>query len=142
MKQELIFLPVVAMGLLTASVWVRLYIVRLGEMRAQRIRPQDLASRANASLLKQTAPADNFMNLFELPVLFYTLAVVLYVLNFVDPVYVWLAGLFVALRYVHSIIHITYNKVVHRFFAYALGGAVLWIMWCRFAFQLVGRLSA
>jgi hypothetical protein len=40
-----------------------------------------------------------------------------------------LAWLFVALRLVHSGIQCTYNKVVHRFYAYFAGGVVLWTFW-------------
>ena len=142
MKQELILLPVVAMAVLTAVVWVRLYTVRLREMRRQGLRAQDLASRtASGVLLKDTGPADNFMNLFEMPVLFYVLSVLLYVVGLADSVYLWLAGMFVTLRYLHSVIHITYDGVLHRFAVYVASAAVMWIMWARFAFQLLTRVS-
>ncbi|HKQ29935.1 MAG TPA: MAPEG family protein [Burkholderiales bacterium] len=140
MKQELILLPLVAMALLTAIVWVRLYIVRVGEMRARRIPAQQIASRAGAALT-QTGPADNFMNLFELPVLFYLVVALLYALRLGDALYLWLAVGFVVLRYVHSFIHITYNKVMHRFPVYVAGGIVLWVMWIRFSFQLIEHVS-
>lgn len=138
MNKELILLPVVAMVVLTATVWCRLYVVRIREMRARRIRAQDLASRgAGTTLLANTGPADNFMNLFEMPVLFYVLMVLLYVTNLGDSLYLSLASSFVALRCAHSAIHVTYNRVMHRFLAYAASSAVLWIMWARFAFHLV-----
>ena len=143
MKQELILLPLVAMALLTAIVWVRLYIVRVGEIRARRISPQQLASRAGAaSALTQTGPADNLMNLFEMPVLFYLVIVLLYALRLGDALYLWLASGFVVLRYAHSFIHVTYNNVMHRFPAYVGSGIVLWAIWIRFSFQLIERASS
>jgi hypothetical protein len=47
----------------------------------------------------------------------------------VTPVVLVLAWGFVALRVLHSCIHCTYNKVIHRFYAYLAGGMVLWTLW-------------
>src|SRR5690348_2968563 len=108
MNKELILLPAVAMVLLTAIVWFRLYVVRMREIRARRIPVQDLVSRsAGATLLTNTSPADNLMNLFEMPVLFYLLVVLLYSTNLADWSYLWLASVFVGFRYLHSAIHVT-----------------------------------
>ena len=72
MPRAAILLPCFAMVVITAIVWVKLYIDRLGEMRARNILPQSLAdSRAAAGALANIAAADNFRNLFEIPVLFY-----------------------------------------------------------------------
>ena len=76
-----IWLPCAAMAGLTALVWVKLYADRLSEMRARRIAPQELATaREAAGRLEKPAAADNFRNLFEVPVLFYVLCIAL-VLN-------------------------------------------------------------
>ena len=48
-----------------------------------------------------------------------------------------LAWIFVALRVVHSAIHCSYNKVMHRFYAYLLGGLALWALWGWLALGLV-----
>lgn len=47
-----------------------------------------------------------------------------------------LAWSFVALRTAHSLIHVTYNRVVHRFAVYVLGTLCVFAMWALFAFQL------
>jgi hypothetical protein len=44
---------------------------------------------------------------------------------------------FVALRVVHSLIHVTYNRVLHRFVAWVLGAAWLFAMWGAFVFELL-----
>ena len=75
-----IWLPCAAMVGLTAAVWVKLYADRLGEMRAKRIDPQALASARATAQLERPQAAENFRNLFEVPVLFYVLCVAL-VLN-------------------------------------------------------------
>jgi hypothetical protein len=128
-----IWLPCAALVGLTALVWVKLYADRLGEMRARRIDPQALATaRAAAGRLDRTAAADNFRNLFEVPVLFYLLCVALDVTGASTPGFVAAAWGYVGLRSVHSLIHVTYNRVVHRFLAYVASTLLLFGMWIAF----------
>ena len=54
----------------------------------------------------------------------------------VSTVTLTLAWVFVALRIVHSVIHCSYNKVMHRFYAYVSSSLVLWILWGVLAFGL------
>jgi hypothetical protein len=125
-----IFLPALAMVVLTFVVWLRMYFMRIGEMKRERIHPQSVATSAEmAARVKDTRAADNFRNLFELPVLFYLALVVAALTNEVTAVTVGLAWIFVALRVVHSAIHCTNNTVMLRFKAYLAGGVVLWVLW-------------
>lgn len=141
MNADLILVPTLAMVLLTAIVWLRILVVRVSEMRARRIHPRALATRAAAAgVLSNTAASDHFMNLFEMPVLFYVLVVLLWGMDQVDAAQLTLAVAFVALRYVHSLIHLSYNRVMHRFFAYVASSLALWAMWGWFAVQLWQRL--
>ena len=65
----------------------------------------DLATSAQAAaLLTDSRAADNFRNLFELPVLFYVALVVADRIGMVDGISLGLAWAFVALRVVHSAI--------------------------------------
>ena len=50
-----------------------------------------------------------------------------------------LAWLFVVLRALHSAIQCTYNKVMHRYRAYAAGGWVLWAMWALIGWHALAR---
>lgn len=132
-----IWLPCAALVGLTALVWVKLYADRLGEMRARRIDPQALATaRAAAGRLDRTAAADNFRNLFEVPVLFYLLCVALAVTGASTPGFVAAAWGYVGLRSVHSLIHVTYNRVVHRFLAYVASTLLLFGMWIAFVIRI------
>ena len=133
-----IWLPCVALVGLTALVWVKLYADRLGEMRARRIDPQELATtRAAAGRLERTAAADNFRNLFEVPVLFYLLCVALALNGGATPGLVGAAWGYVFLRAVHSLIHVTYNRVTHRFLAYVASTLLLFGMWAVFVARLL-----
>lgn len=84
-------------------------------------------------------PNRNFMNLLELPLLFYLVCIALYVTLNVDAIALALAWLYVGLRVVHSVVHLTYNNVFHRLGAYAASVAVLLILWIRFAVALLAR---
>ena len=122
--------PMLAMVIVTLMVWLRMYAERLGQMKRERIHPQAVASSAQMySRLADTRAADNFRNLFELPVLFYAallFAQTTAVNSFTLQVLAW--G-FVLARVVHSVIHCSYNRVMHRFTAYVAGGVLLWAMW-------------
>ncbi|HET7174662.1 MAG TPA: MAPEG family protein [Gammaproteobacteria bacterium] len=133
-----ILLPCVAMVLLTAVVWVRLYVERIGEMVEKRIHPQAVATSAAArEKLTRTNAADNFRNLFEMPVLFYALCLCLAVTGLGSPWFVTGAWAYVVLRAMHSWIHITYNRVMHRFKVYALSSLLLFGLWGGFAWKLL-----
>lgn len=133
MIHDPIWLPLGGMVLLTALVWVKLYADRLGEMRARRVPPQSLASaKAAAGTLERTAAAENFRNLFEVPVLFYALCIALAVTGASSPRFVAAAWAYVGLRALHSLIHVTYNRVVHRFLAYVASTLLLFGTWIAF----------
>lgn len=130
MDTRLIYWPAVAMVALTCAVWVRLYVVRIGEMRRERIDPQSIASSAQAAArLRDTRASDNFRNLFELPVLFYIAVVVAAATGQVGALTLSLAWVFVFLCLAHSAIHCGYNRVMHRFSVYFAGALVLWALW-------------
>jgi len=119
-----------AMVLLAAIVGLRVLVVRIGEMRAKRIHPQAAATSVQmAARLERVQASDNFRNLFELPVLFYALVSVALATGTTPDWLVTGAWCFVALRYVHSAIHCSYNRVMHRLAAFALGAVVLTGLW-------------
>jgi hypothetical protein len=133
-----ILLPAIALVLLTAIVWVRLYVERIAELRRRRIDPQALATSAlTRQALEHVQASDNFKNLFEVPVLFYALCAVLASTQSVSPLFVVGAWVYVALRYIHSFIHLTYNRVIHRFAVYVLSTAVLFVLWAAFAVHVL-----
>ena len=78
MESRLILLPALVMVFLTFVVWCRMYVVRIGQIRRERIPPQAVATSVQAAArLTDTRASDNFRNLFELPVLFYLAVVVI-----------------------------------------------------------------
>jgi len=137
-----ILLPCAAMVFVTLAVWIKLYVDRIGEMNALGVDPQSVRNSAiNAGVLKKVESADNFKNLFEIPVLFYALCACLAASDQVTPFFVVGSWGFVASRALHSFIHCTYNKVVHRFYAYAVGAVLVFAMWGVFAARLIALRS-
>jgi hypothetical protein len=126
---------------LTFLVMIRMYQTRLGEMQRKHIDPQDVATRARGRqvLTESAASADNFANLFEMPVLFYTAILLALTLMLQDPVIVALAWMFVLLRAVHSLIHTTYNTVIHRFTAYIMSSIALLGIWVRLGWYIISQ---
>jgi hypothetical protein len=126
------------MALLTFAVTLRMFRVRIAQIKREHIRLQSIATSAQAAgKLTDSAPADNFRNLFELPVLFYLALVVCAQTGFVNALTLGLAWAFVALRIVHSAIHCSYNRVIHRFYAYVGGYVVLVALWLAIAVGLL-----
>ena len=131
--------PAFALVALTAVVWVRLYFERVGEIRARRLDPQSLATAAAAAqTLRRVQASDNFRNLFEVPVLFYALCALVEAKGLSSPLLVLGAWVYVALRAIHSGIHLTYNRVTHRFLVYVASTAWLFVLWEAFLVRLRG----
>ena len=130
--------PMISLVGLTAVVWVLMYHRRLSEMHARKIKPQELSTLSQAAdKLTNVTAAENFSNLLETPVLFYVLCLALYVTGSATEVQIFLAWLYVALRVVHSGIHVTVNHVVSRWFFYVSSTLCLFAMWVIFATTLL-----
>ena len=123
------------MVFLTFAVWVYLYALRIPEIKRLGIDPDELQDRAESHKLLTVsgAASNNLKNLFEVPILFYLAAMIAMLLMIQDDLLVWLAWGFVILRVVHSAIHCSYNRVMHRFIAYLISCLFLMFMWIRLA---------
>ena len=134
-----IFIPMYYMVLLTTAVFLLSTLIRFKNVLVDK-------SHTGSELMKIPLPesaaqitkqADrNLINLFELPILFYVICVVLYVSGKVDDYFLLLAYWFVGFRVAHSIYHIFINGFIGAFPLRALlwlpsAGIALW-MWVRF----------
>ena len=134
MAQTAIFGPFFAMMLLTLVVWIHMYVRRIHFLTTHEISPVDLEAPGALAEVSPTAvsnPSDNLKNLFELPVLFYALCLYLFVAGQVDATYVSAAWLFAAFRVLHSGVHCTFNRVMLRFYLYAIAALAVWFMLVR-----------
>ncbi|MGE0626132.1 MAG: MAPEG family protein [Pseudomonadales bacterium] len=135
MEHSEIFTPFFAMMILTLIVWLYMYARRIAFLNSQSIEPDALtpARLAEISPPAVANPSDNLKNLFEMPVIFYALALYLYLTGETDVVYVAAAWTFVAFRVLHSAVHCTVNIVMLRFALYAVSSLALWFMVLRAA---------
>lgn len=138
MSNHAIFLPALAMVMLTFIVFVVMFRRRVAQMKRDRIHPQKVAtSQQAAALYTDVAPADNFRNLFEMPVLFYLALVVAALTGQVTTAVLVLAWAYVAARALHSAIHCSYNKVMHRFRIFGLSVFFLLTLWAVLGYGLI-----
>jgi hypothetical protein len=135
-----IFAPFFAMMFLTLVVWVYMYARRIPFIRGSGLRDDQLTplELARVSPPAVANPSDNLKNLFEVPTIFYALALYLHVTQSVDAVYVGAAWMFVGFRALHSLVHCTFNLVLLRFALYAISTMALWFMVIRAALALTG----
>jgi len=133
MRPEAIFVPVSVLALWTGVVLLltgarRVHAVRAGHVPRAAFRLGESPEVPPAVSI----PNRNLMNLLEMPMLFYVACIAFYVTRHVGRGVVTLAWAFVALRLLHSIIHLTWNGVLPRLGAFALSNVVLLAMWIQF----------
>ena len=130
MEQFSILQPLAALALWTLLVFTLIPYRRLRAIAAGRVSPNEFRLGESALVPDDVClPNRNIINLFQMPVLFYLACLVLYVTQLSDSWFVYLAWAYVILRVVHSVIHVTYNKVRHRFIPFALSNFVLVAIW-------------
>lgn len=141
MNQVAIFYPVFVQVLLTITVYCLLAVARaraISKMNRGRGNP-DLALGRVEWPEDAAKRAANQRNQFELPVLFYAVAVFSLILNGADSLMVLLAWLFVLTRIAHAAIHIGPNKVRWRSPVFAAGFLIVAIMWLKLFVHVVTR---
>lgn len=132
--------PVVALAGLTAMVTVLMVVYRnlafiRGTASERYFRTYASTAPVPAEWIER--PARAYMNLLELPVLFYVVCLFMLTTGKFDNVQVALAWIFVATRYAHAVIHIGFNYVPVRFAAFFAGFITLTVIWTRFAAQSI-----
>ncbi len=138
MTQEAIFLPVCLLVFLTIAVLTLVPFIRIRAMKTGRAHVKDFRYGESATVPGDVSlPNRDYMNLLELPVLFYVVVLAVYATKQVDALYISLAWGFFAARLLHSAVHLTYNNVKHRFMAFGLGLAFLLTMWIRFGMSIL-----
>ena len=138
MNQTSILLPVMALMGWTFTVFLLIAYQRFKAVLTRKLAVHDFKFGESANVPGAVSiPNRNFMNLLELPVLFYVVCLALYVTQKTNSPELVLAWSYVSLRVIHSLVHLTYNKVVHRFAFYAASNIVLVLIWVRLLLELI-----
>ena len=138
MSHETILLPLFAMVLITLLV-----TLRLGQSRYRAVF-QDGLNPGYFKLNRGGKPPEYLMrveqhyeNLFEQPLLFYIVGILIYVTQQTDTALLVLAWSYIATRILHGVIHIHYNNLIWRRNAFYLSTFVLFTLWGYFYVQLM-----
>lgn len=136
--------PTFALAFLIFAVWATLVVQRVGHIRRTPPTADTFATTTAAqSYLDPVAmPANNLANPFEMPVLYFALVPLLIITHQASLAQIALAWTYVALRAIHSIIHIGPKRVTPRFFAYLASCAVLAAMWLGYFIDIASAAHA
>jgi hypothetical protein len=136
--------PVFAMVALIFVVWSTLVVRRMRHIKATPPTRESFASGAAASRYFEPVetPAHNLANLFEMPVLFFAIVPLLMWTQQAGVAQVCLAWIYVALRAIHSAIHLGRNDIRQRFRVYLASVAVLAAMWIGFFYDFAAAAVA
>jgi hypothetical protein len=122
--------PVFALFVLTAYATLRLAYLRLIAVKTGQVNPKfyrDYQGYEEPEKLR--IASRHVINLYEAPVLFYTVSIIAYVTEVGGFAIVAMAWAYVLLRYLHSYVHLTSNKVLLRFRLFATSQAILVAIW-------------
>ncbi|MBX3703845.1 MAG: MAPEG family protein [Steroidobacteraceae bacterium] len=129
--------PAFALVALTLAVVVRLARQRFAAARAGRVDPRYYkVFKGEGEPADVAATARNLNNLYEMPTLFYAGIAIAFAAGRSGTLLLALAWAYVALRYLHSAIHLTTNKVIWRFRVFAASLFVLLAFWAALGWQL------
>lgn len=79
----------------------------------------------------------HYKNFFEIPILFYLLCLVLYMIDDVSAIDLWIAWLFVVFKGVHSYIRITSNYVPYRAYSFFVCVFLLFGGWINLTIKIL-----
>jgi hypothetical protein len=133
-----IFLPMAVLALWTMHVLLLIPIARFKAAGKGQVDAEDFRYGESGRVPDSVRlPNRNFMNLLEVPVLFYVACFIALLGGHIDGLMVGLAWTYVALRIGHSIVHLSYNKVMHRLTLFAISNVVVAVMWWVLLYRLV-----
>ena len=138
MNNVAIFYPVFAMVLLVFVIGARLGYLRYRAVsKSRELARFYIDYRGDAEPQNIRIVSRSLINQFEIPVIFYTGAIIAYVTGHVGTVILTLAWIFVALRYLHCYIHLGRNYVPHRFAVFLTSTVVLAAFWIVLAVSIL-----
>lgn len=129
--------PAFVLAALTFAVVLRLARQRFAAARAGRVDARYYkVFRGEGEPEEIAATARNLLNLYEMPTLFYAGVALAFAAGRSGALLVTLAWAYVALRYLHSAIHLTTNRVLWRFRVFAASTFVLIAFWAALGWDL------
>jgi len=128
--------PVFVQVALTLALFLWMGRLRFADVRSGAVRPADVALGQPNWSARTMQVTNAFRSQFELPVLFYLVAVLSLFTARAGSTLVVLAWIFVGTRFLHTLIHVTTNNLRRRGILFAAGGLVLIAMWLDYFIEL------
>lgn len=139
MNPDAILFPVIALAALTFIVLACVPYRRFKAAFARKVTAEDFRYGESVNVPGDVSiPNRNLMNLLETPVLFYVACLIFCVTRSADGITLGFAWIYVVSRALHSLIHLTYNRVTHRLAAFVFGILMLIALWVRLFLALAG----
>lgn len=136
-----ILLPMFALFLLTLFVMLKLAYLRFVAVKRGDISPGYFRLYQGDQEPESLATySRHYINLHESPLLFYVISLIIFTANIQSTALLALAWSYVALRYLHSFIHLGTNHVLNRFRVFALSSLVLTVIWALSLIRLLGQM--
>ena len=130
MHQIAILYPIIALAMLTFIVLLLIPYQRFRALKLKQVVVGDFKLGESKNVPDGVSiPNRNYMNLLELPILFYVVCLTMFVTHTATPAAVALAWGYVASRAAHSLVHLTYNNVLHRLVAFVVSNLFLLTLW-------------
>ena len=132
--QSEILKPVVVLAAWSMIMWLWMYATRLPAMSRTKIDAVNMVGSTGRGLrddlvaageTKASWVADNYNHLHEAPTVFYAVALTLAIIGAGDGMNATIAWGYVALRIAHSLVQMTFNRVIVRFALFALSSLAL-----------------
>lgn len=143
MQNPAILYPIFALAFWTGLVLIQIPLARFRAAFRREVVADDFKYGESAAVpVHVSLPNRNYMNLLELPVLFYVACLLIYVTGISSPLMVTVAWAYVGLRVVHSLIHLSYNAVMHRLLAFVASNVALVTLWLLAALALFSAAAA
>ena len=137
MTIQAVLLPLFVQVVLTFTLMFWTAHLRVGAVRRGDVHPREVALREPNWGRRETQVANAYHNQLELPLLFYVLTILAWITKQADFLFVVMAWVFVVLRVLHAIVHVTSNHLTRRFAMFAASAIVLAIMWVIFIVRIL-----
>lgn len=136
MDKTLIF-PLIAQVFLTLGIGVLALKERVKSVRKGQVPLTYFKHNRGKAPEKMMRYGDNYLNQFELPILFYLFVVMVILTERANDFYLVLSWIFVVSRYLHAYIHIGSNDIPKRLSTFMIGAVVMIVMWLKFLIEIL-----
>lgn len=130
-SQAIIFYPVFALVALTFCIGFLMLGSRFAAVKNKQVSIKYFRLNQGDIPERMQRLSDNYDNLLSMPVLFYFAMLMVYIFHIADAGYLILGWIYVVMRLAHSYIHIAYNNVIHRMYAFVFSAMILISIWLR-----------